>query len=111
MASKKDLASKAKQANEQLQGLSEQTKQVADTMLKSGKVVKFKKPNGDYYKLDLVVRDTVMGENKHLVTTETIKRDYKTYLQSVCGVDGMTKYIQNLIEQDAKKNKYEWGEN
>lgn len=109
---KKDLASKAKQASEQLQGLSEQTKQVADTMLKSGSVVKFTKPNGDYYKLDLVLRDTVMGTNKHMITTETIKRDYKTYLKQVSAEQGttITKYIHDLIEQDAKSKGYNFDE-
>lgn len=114
MALSKKQQEQGKQANASISDIGKQAEKVAtDIITKQAdtptpKVVKFTKPNGDFYKLDLVVRETVMGANKHMVTTETIKRDYKSYLQSVCGSEGMTKYIQALIEKDAKKNGYKF---
>lgn len=76
--------------------------------------VKFNKPNGDYYKLDLIVRETILVTDANAknynrkVTTENIVRDYKAYLKSVCGNEGMGKYIHGLIEKDAKKNGYKF---
>lgn len=65
----------------------------------------FKKPNSDYYRLDLVVRDSVPGTKGHNVMTENVKTNYKEYLDSVRGTMSITKYIHSLIEQDMKKHK------
>lgn len=113
MAVKKDLNKAVLNATSQISNLGNKTEQVADKIIKNEvktpvNVVKFKKPNGDYYKLDLVKRKVVLGGNGHDIIIEEIDKDYKTYLQSVCGSDGMAKYIHKLIEQDAKKNGYKW---
>lgn len=65
----------------------------------------FAKPNSDYYKLDLVVRNTVMNpKTKHAVTVESVKVDYREYINSVRGDKSITRYIQDLIEKDMKKH-------
>lgn len=70
-------------------------------------VTPFKKPNSDYYRLDLVVRNSVLNETTgHNVMVEDIKADYKAYLDSVRGTMSITKYIHNLIEQDMKRQHY-----
>ena len=78
---------------------------VKESRAKQRTVTPFKKPNSDYYRLDLVVRESVPGSKGHNVMCEDIKADYKAYLDSVRGTMSITKYIHNLIEQDMKKNK------
>jgi len=67
----------------------------------------FKKPRGDYYNLDLVVRDTAMGSKGHLVLTEKIQKDYKRYLRLMASAEGIsiTKYIHKLIDKDMEQNQ------
>lgn len=66
----------------------------------------FKKPTSDYYRLDLVVRDSVPGDKGHNVMIKDIKTDYRAYLDSVRGTQSITKYIHNLIDKDmARHNK------
>lgn len=66
----------------------------------------FKKPRGDYYNLDLVVRDTELGAKGHQVMTEAIKTNYKEYLSVMASAEGlsMTKYIHKLIDEDMERN-------
>lgn len=65
---------------------------------------RFKKPSGDYYRLDLVVRDTAKGENGRAVMLEDIKTDYRAYIDSVRGTDSITAYIHKLLDNDMKKH-------
>lgn len=67
----------------------------------------FKKPNGDYYRLDLVVRDTVMGSKGHPVTCERIKTDYRAYLERRAHEEqtSISDYLHRLIDNDMKKHK------
>lgn len=67
----------------------------------------FKKPNGDYYRLDLIIRDTVMGNNGHPVTSETIKVNYKDYLEQRAHEErtSISDYLHKLIDNDMKKHR------
>lgn len=62
----------------------------------------FKKPNSDYYRLDLVLREVVGGK-----MAETIKTDYKGYVETMAAIEGtsITKYIQSLIDRDMNERK------
>ena len=66
----------------------------------------FKKPRGDYYNLDMVVRDTELGAKGHPVMTEQIKTNYKEYVSIMASAEGvsMTKYIHKLIDEDMERN-------
>lgn len=88
----------------------------------------YKKPNSDYIRLDLVIRKVtnkaIVNESKNTerqfvdpgkykgkvwqrqVLTEEIETDYKTYLQARAKEENtsITRYIQNLIAEDMKKN-------
>lgn len=74
---------------------------------KTAKTKPFKKPNSDYYRLELITRETVDGK-----LTETIKTDYKDYLVKMAAVDSVsiTKYIHKLIDNDMKKRKKDYEE-
>ena len=65
----------------------------------------FKKPNSDYYRLDLIVRELESGK-----MTEAIKTDYKEYLTTMAAVEGVsiTKYIHSLLDDDMKKRNKEY---
>ena len=65
----------------------------------------FKKPNSDYYRLDLIVRELESGK-----MTEAIKTDYKEYLTKMAAVEGVsiTKYIHSLLDDDMKKRSKEY---
>lgn len=65
----------------------------------------FKKPNSDYYRLDLIVRELESGK-----MTEAIKTDYKEYLNTMAAVEGVsiTKYIHSLLDDDMKKRSKEY---
>lgn len=68
---------------------------------------KFTKPVGDYYRLDMVVRETVPGRGKQQVITEDIKVDYKDYVDTMAkaeGLNSITKYIHRLLDEDMAKN-------
>lgn len=67
----------------------------------------FKKPRGDYYNLDLVVRDTAMGSKGHPILTDKILKDYKRYLRIMASTEGIsiTKYIHKLIDKDMEQNQ------
>jgi hypothetical protein len=62
----------------------------------------FKKPNSDYYRLDLIVRGVQDGR-----LTSEIKTDYKEYLETMSALDGIsiTKYIHSLIDSDRKNRE------
>ena len=66
----------------------------------------FKKPVGDYYRLDMIVRETRTGTKGHPVITEDIKTNYKDYVATMAGAEGIsiTKYIHRLIDQDMEIN-------
>lgn len=66
----------------------------------------FKKPTGDYYRLDMVVRDTIKGKKGHPVITEKVLADYKDYVNTMAGAEhiSITKYIHRLIDEDMAKN-------
>ncbi len=71
------------------------------------KPIPFKKPNGDYYRLDLVKRKVVTNPaTNHPITTEGIEVDYRKYLTGVAGREGITAYIHKLIDKDMKAHKY-----
>ena len=67
----------------------------------------FKKPLGDFYNLDLVIRDTAMGSKGHPVLTDTIRKDYKCYLRIMASAEGISiaKYIHKLIDKDMEENQ------
>lgn len=67
----------------------------------------FKKPTSDYYRLDMIVRETIQGKKGHPVITEDIKTDYKDYITVMANAEGLsiTKYIHKLIDQDMEQNK------
>ena len=67
----------------------------------------FKKPLGDFYNLDLVIRDTAMGSKGHPVLTEKIQKDYKCYLRTMASAEGISiaKYIHRLIDKDMEQNQ------
>lgn len=89
-----------------LSGLGTKAKEsFKETREKEKNLTPFKKPNSDYYRLDLVVRDNVPGAKGHNVMVKDIKTDYKAYLDSVRGTQSITKYIHGLIDQDMKKHK------
>lgn len=84
---------------------------------KEPKVETFKKPTGDYYRLDMVVRDTATIRKKVTtrtgtiernfeVTTEKVKADYMDYIKTMAAAEGIsiTKYIHRLIDEDMAKN-------
>lgn len=70
----------------------------------------FKKPTSDYYRLDLVVRDTAMGSKGHPIMTKDIKKDYKEYLSIMSKAEGisMTKYLHKLIEEDMQSKEKQY---
>lgn len=78
---------------------------VTATPTKPAKAKPFKKPNSDYYRLDLIVRGVADGK-----MNETIKTNYKDYLSVMTAVDGIsiTKYIQALIDNDMKNRNKEY---
>lgn len=100
---KKDLKAAAQQASSFV-GLQDKAQ---STTAKQFSATAFKKPNSDYYRLDLVVRDTVTNGKSKPKMVESIKVNYKEYLTIMSGYEGVsiTKYIQGLIDADMKKNK------
>lgn len=62
----------------------------------------FKKPNSDYYRLDLVIRSVVDGK-----MTENIKTDYMSFVKEEAYNRriSITKYIQSLIDKQMNKKK------
>lgn len=68
----------------------------------SGNKKSFKKPNSDYYRLDLIVRGVVDGRQ-----TEDIKTDYMSFVkeQAYKRRESMAKYIQELIGKEMDKDK------
>ena len=59
-------------------GLSEQVKETKQKQ-RAPEVKAFKKPRGDYYNLDMIVRETAPGPKGHPILTEGIKVNYKDY--------------------------------
>lgn len=95
-------------------GLSSQVKEIKQKQRKedperkkAAELKPFNKPSGDYYRLDMVVRDTIKGANNHPITTEAIKVDYKDYISTMAAAErvSITKYIHRLIDEDMEKNK------
>lgn len=68
----------------------------------SGNTKPFKKPNSDYYRLDLIVRGVVDGK-----MTEDIKVDYMSFVkeQAYKRRESVAKYIQALINKEMHKDK------
>lgn len=103
MAKKLDLKAAA-QAND-FTGMQQKAE---DATAKQFTKAAFKKPNSDYLRLDLVVRDTThtgtCGKPKMI---EKVRADYKTYIEAMSGLEkiSMTKYIHKLIEMDMERNK------
>lgn len=62
----------------------------------------FKKPNSDYYRLDLVTRQ----QDAKGKMIEAIKTDYKAYLTAMARAEGLslTKYLHKLIDEDMERN-------
>jgi len=82
------------------------TEKVKESRNKERKQKPFTKPNSDYYRLDLIVRDTKpIGKGERNALVEDIKTDYRAYLDSVRGTQSITKYIHGLIDADMKKHK------
>jgi hypothetical protein len=88
------------------------TEQVKESKSKQRKAKAFKKPRGDYYNLDMVIRKTVKGSKGHPVLTEEIKTDYREYISLMAEQENIsiTKYIHRLIDKDMKKNKAKYEE-
>lgn len=75
---------------------------------KQSTVIKpFKKPASDYYRLDLVKRQTVAKEKGkgNRVMIEDVDTDYREYLDSVRGRMSITAYIHALLDKDMKAKK------
>lgn len=89
-----------------LSGLSEQVKETKQKQREPEKKP-FKKPRGDYYNLDMIVRETIPGPKGHPIITEGIKVNYKDYIQAMAAGEGLsiTKYIHKLIDEDMEANK------
>lgn len=68
----------------------------------------FKKPASDYYRLDVVVRKTAKTDRGYNVVREDIDKDYRKYLKMISHKNETTiaKYLQKLIEEDAKAHNY-----
>lgn len=80
----------------------------------------YKKPSSDYYRLDLIVRDTIettkqyTRENGKVISrpipiqSDKILKDYKSYLTKRAKEEStsITKYLHRLIDADMKKNGY-----
>ena len=83
------------------------TEQVKESKSKQRKAKAFKKPRGDYYNLDMIIRKTMPGTKGHPVLTEEIKTNYKEYVSVMAEAENIsiTKYIHRLIDKDMKKNK------
>lgn len=96
---------KTKIDNDTMQMLNGLGNKVKESRAKERSKAPFTKPGSDYYRLDLIVRETIPGAKGHNILTEDIKTDYKAYLNSVRGTMSITKYIHNLIEQDMKKKQ------
>ena len=66
----------------------------------------FKKPVSDYYRLDMIIRETTPGKKGHPVITEDIKTNYKDYISTMAAAEGIsiTKYIHKLIDNDMELN-------
>jgi hypothetical protein len=117
-AKKKATGARAKlqkaSENMQKQPVSDLGQQVIENMERSKKQppvklqTPFKKPNSDYYRLDLIVRGVAMGK-----MTSDIRVNYKDYVETMAAAKGIsiTKYIQSLIDKDmntkANKQQYE----
>lgn len=87
-----------------LDGMSEQVK---ESQKKQRGPKPFKKPRGDYYNLDMIIRKTAAGSKGHPVLTEEIKTNYKEYVSVMAEAENIsiTKYIHRLIDKDMKRNK------
>lgn len=89
-----------------LNGLSDQVKTTKQKQ-RGPEAKPFKKPRGDYYNLDMIIRETIPGPKGHPILTDKIKVDYKEYIQAMAAGEGLsiTKYIHKLIDQDMETNK------
>ena len=92
-----------------LNGISEQVKESKQKQREPEKPP-FKKPTSDYYRLDMIVRETIPGKKGHPVITEDIKADYKDYISTMAAAEGVsiTKYIHKLIEMDMYVHKSDY---
>lgn len=70
----------------------------------------FKKPVGDYYRLDMIVRETRTGAKGHPVITEDIKTNYKDYVATMAAAEGIsiTKYIHKILDMDMYVHKSDY---
>lgn len=105
--------------------LDESSEQVKESKQKQREILKhqepeikpFKKPGSDYYRLDMVVRDTKQSkvsyelngkriETTKPISTEDIVKDYKSYVSTMAAAEGIsiTKYIHRLIDNDMELN-------
>lgn len=91
---------------EMITGLSEQVKESKQKQRKEDPKP-FKKPRGDYYNLDMIVRETAPGSKGHPILTEAIRVNYKDYVAAMAAGEGLsiTKYIHKLLDEDMEKNK------
>jgi len=89
-----------------LDGMSDKTKESRQKQ-REPQAAPFKKPRGDYYNLDMIVRDSMKGPKGHPVMIEAIKTNYKEYVTLMAASEGLsiTKYIHRLIDEDMEKNK------
>lgn len=110
MAPKKKLQGIGESLSNKLQDIGDSIEEKTDKAVTTTKPEKiseppkkpFKKPNSDYYRLDMISRAIVGGK-----TVETIRTNYKEYVETMASSDGIsiTKYIQNLIDADMRKPK------
>lgn len=101
------MAKKLETDIDALNMISGMSKRVKESRSKERQAPTFKKPSSDYYNLDMVVRDTVMGTKGHPIITEGIRTNYKEYIRTMAGIEGIsiTKYIHNLIDADMMQNE------
>lgn len=117
MASKSKLSQALDDSSSYLANAKDVVKQARKSERETPK--SFKKPTSDYYRLDLVVRGTKAEKTTYTtkkgtkvitpvdIQTETIVKDYKSYLSDMAQADGisLTKYIHKLIDADMELNE------
>lgn len=90
---------------DELQANNEEIAKKVDELVTAKPGKTFKKPSGDYYRLDLIQRGLKNGK-----LTENIEVNYKEYLSKMAAAEGVSiaKYIHGLIDEDMKKKSKEY---
>lgn len=71
-------------------------------------IVQFKKPAGDYYRLDVVKRKTVKTDRGYTVMIEDIETDYRGFIEEMREKnESACQYIHRLIEKEMDRVRTE----